>query len=188
MTPKRNIIGLTGHKGSGKDEAATALVQCGFVHLKFAMPLKLMLRSLLNFRQVNPAEIERMIEGDLKEVDTSALDGRSPRHAMQTLGTEWGRREIGDDLWTGVVRDRAAKEMCHVVISDVRFPNEAEMVRALGGEVWRIARPGCAGDGHTSETEMESIEPDTVIWNDGPSAFRFRSEVTLIWQGRFGAH
>ena len=183
---KKRIIGLTGHKGAGKDEAATALVQAGFVHLKFAAPIKVMLRALLNFRQVNPADIERMIDGNLKEVPADALSGETPRHAMQTLGTEWGRRQIAPDLWTSIVIARAGLEHCNVVISDVRFPNEVEVIRELGGEVWRIARPGCRGDGHLSETLMDGIDPDHVVWNDGPCPHRFRSEIGLVWQARFG--
>jgi hypothetical protein len=54
------------------------------------------------------------------------------------------------------------------VIDDVRFPNEAAMIRELGGELWRIERPGIAYDGdHESEGGLEDITPDRVIVNDG---------------------
>ena len=58
-----------------------------------------------------------------------------------------------------------------VVTDDVRFPNEAAMIRDLGGELWRIERPGITYDGdHSSEGGLEDITPDQVIVNDGTIA------------------
>jgi hypothetical protein len=83
-----------------------------------------MTRHLL--REIGHCEddVERMIEGDLKEAVHPEL-GVSPRHLMVTLGTEWGRDAVHPDLW---VRIWAASlpEAAHVVAEDVRFPNEVE--------------------------------------------------------------
>jgi hypothetical protein len=55
-----------------------------------------------------------------------------------------------------------------VVIDDVRFPNEAEMIRNLGGELWLVDRPGVAYDGdHASEGALADVLPDAVINNSG---------------------
>ena len=57
-----------------------------------------MLRKLLACPGADAGMIRRMIDGDLKEAPTPLFEGRTPRHAMQTLGTEWGRDRIGRDL------------------------------------------------------------------------------------------
>jgi len=90
---------------------------------------------------------------------------------MQTLGTEWGRACIHPDFWVMIARAKTQRIMNYgmpVVIDDVRFANEATMIRELGGELWRIERPGIAYSGdHSSEGGLEDITPDRVIVNDG---------------------
>ncbi|GJD31478.1 hypothetical protein PMNALOAF_2737 [Methylobacterium adhaesivum] len=136
------VVGITGLAGSGKSTAAERLIsRHGFERGKFANALKEMLRTLLRYRGADEATIERMIEGDLKEVPSPLLNGRSPRHAMKTLGTEWGRDEINEDLWVdtetaSVLRRKPEK----IVFDDVRFPNEVAAIRRLGGQIWRVSR------------------------------------------------
>ena len=97
--------------------------------------------------------------------------GVSARHMMQTLGTEWGRACIHPDFWVMIARAEAQRHLADsrsVVIDDVRFPNEATMIRDLGGELWRIERPGVSYDGdHEREGGLDDITPDRVIVNDG---------------------
>jgi hypothetical protein len=93
---------------------------------------------------------------------------------MQTLGTEWGRACIHPDFWVMIARAETQRIMADdrsVVIDDVRFPNEAAMIRDLGGELWRIDRPGVTYSGdHSSEGGLEDITTDRVIANDGTIA------------------
>lgn len=133
------LIGLVGAKQSGKTSVSNLLVdEYGFVRMRFADGLKTMLRAL----GLNDAQLE----GSDKEVPSDLLGGLTPRRAMQTLGTEWGRDLIHPDLWRNVVWG-AVKQAHHanpnvrIVIDDCRFPNEYAMVRALHGEVWRVRRP-----------------------------------------------
>lgn len=167
------IIGLSGLKGSGKSEVARRLIQNhGFVRGKFAGSLKEMLRVLLAYRGVGAATIERMIEGDLKELPTPHLNGRSPRHAMVTLGTEWGRDLIHPDLWVDVEVDRISRFRAvapRIVFDDVRFENELDAIRRLGGPIWRVDRPGLAFGEHVSE----HLRPDAdlTLQNIGTLAY-----------------
>lgn len=112
----------------------------------------------------------------------------TPREAMQLLGTEWGRRCYPDTwirygfkkasaLLDGVrVRSKPADavqgtsgrgssiiERCDLVlVTDCRFVNEAAAVRAAGGRVWRVLRPGVGLTGeaalHPSEIEQDRPE------------------------------
>ena len=86
----------------------------------------------------------------------------TPRYALQTLGTEWGR-DCYDTVWADLgVRRALATPALTVVITDCRFANEAESVRRADGEVWRVVRPGAGLAGaeglHPSEAEQESPE------------------------------
>ena len=55
-----------------------------------------------------------------------------------------------------------------VVADDLRYPNEAETVGALDGQIWRVHREGIEVDNdHTSETLIDSILSDYTIDNDG---------------------
>jgi hypothetical protein len=154
------IIGLCGLAGAGKSTARIGLCLRGWHWRPFAGPLKAMLQAM----GLNPDETD----GALKEAPCALLGGKTPRHAMQTLGTEWGRMLIDPDLW---VRSWAARlpEDGDVVADDVRFRNEAEAIRDLGGRVIMIVRPGLVSAGtHVSEKMM--FEPDETIVNDGDRA------------------
>jgi hypothetical protein len=136
MTPKR-VIGFTGPAGAGKSTAAGLLVRkwCAS-SLPFARPLKTMLTAF----GVPHENLYGTPEQKAEPLDL--LCGHSARHAMQTLGTAWGRA-LGPDLWV-----RAWQREAHValrlgatiVVDDVRFPNEAEAVRAMGGTIIQIVR------------------------------------------------
>jgi hypothetical protein len=174
------LIGFTGRKGAGKDTAAAVLVSRGFELLKFAGPLKAMLRTLLEVQGADAETIERMIEGDLKEVPSSYLGGRSPRHAMQTLGTQWGREQINGEFWVQAAV-AAARQHDHVVFADIRFPNEAAAIREAGGRVFRITRPSMVDDdAHVSERLIDELEVDGELLNDFSNVAAFQAHVAEL--------
>lgn len=75
---------------------------------------------------------------DLKQHAVRA-GGLSPRAALQTLGTEWGRAVLGDQVWIEhAYREASRLREPLVVITDGRFRNEVEFVRAVGGKALRI--------------------------------------------------
>ena len=159
------LIGLySPAPGCGKTTAANLFIE--HQRVSFAAPLKRAVWSMLNdlglggFRYAYEDK-----EAIIPEIGVSA------RHMMQTLGTEWGRACIHPDFWVMIARaetQRIMNDGGSVVIDDVRFPNEATMIRDLGGELWRIDRPGVIYSGdHSSEGGLEDITPDRVIINDG---------------------
>lgn len=162
------LIALTGGKGSGKDTFAQVLVEeFKYIHTRFADPLKNMLRTLFREAGLDP---EDYIEGPFKETPLDILGGKTPRHAMQTLGTEW-RDLIDRKLWSRLWQARVElllKEGQPVVVTDCRFIHEAATIRNMGGFIFRIDRPTRRNDDkHVSETEMDLIEPDEIILNMG---------------------
>lgn len=153
----QEIIALTGFIGAGKTEVAKILVRdYGYERVRFAGPLKAMLRAL--------GCTEAEVDGDQKEVPSDLLCGITPRTAMQTLGTEWGRNCIHPGLWVNAWKHSIAGK-AKVVVDDCRFPNEAEAVRELGGAIWRVERPGVGASEHASESQQ--LPMDTLLYNEG---------------------
>ncbi|WP_201271833.1 AAA family ATPase [Sinorhizobium meliloti] len=151
------LVALTGAAGSGKSTATRYLVEHhGYTLVKFAGPLKDMCRAL--------GLDDRQIEGDLKEVPCDILAGRTPRHAMQTLGTQWGRDCIAEDFWIRLWKMRAVQHK-RVVVDDCRFPNEADAVRKLGGMIIKLEGRGGIAGSHASEAGCG--QHDAVVTNDG---------------------
>jgi cytidylate kinase len=159
------IIGLCGFAGSGKSEVARVLIEeFGFERVKFGDGLKNMLRALLTTAGYDAGLIERYIEGDLKESVIPAL-GVTSRQAQIDIG-ENARRDWGADVWADIASQRLRlNDFDHVVLDDVRRPNEADAVRKLGGELWRVTRPGIVSNGHETERHADNLSPDNVIQN-----------------------
>lgn len=161
------VTGLIGLKGCGKSTVARVFADHGFTIVSLSSPLKAMLGVLLGARGVSAEESARMLTGDKKEQPHWALNGRSPRQAMQWLGTEWGRDLMAPTFWVDTWRDQAMRHS-RVVVDDVRFPNEVEAIRSMGGTLIRVVRPALvAGDTHISENHITSLKAEHQIMNDG---------------------
>jgi hypothetical protein len=164
------LIGLSGSAGSGKSTAAHYLVEKhAFMRVRFAGPLKAMTRAYLQSVAAYEDDIHRMIDGDLKEVPSDLMGGRTPRYWMQRLGTEFGRDLIAPDLWTSAFKLAASAYVSRgssVVVDDVRFENEVEALHRLGGSVVKIVRlcVGSHDSGHSSEA---GVPADMVLINNG---------------------
>jgi hypothetical protein len=177
------VIGIAGVAGAGKSSLAEVFEERhGLVRTPFAGPIKDMLSAFLRASGVTDLTIHRMVNEDLKEQPAPVLGGRSPRQAMQALGTEWGRSFITPDLWTESWRYRAGLELLRgipgVTVDDIRFPNEVAAVRSMGGVVIRVDRPGFTGVNlHPSEHQV--LEPDHVVINNG-SLTDLRAKAELL--------
>lgn len=175
------LIGLAGLARSGKDTAAEELArQLGLYRHAFADPIKRMLEQVFG---------NNFVAGDRERIDP--ISGVSYRKLMQTLGTEWGRA-VHPDLWTRVAKAKWewVKEGCPVdhsqgilenvmmgaldqhngmVISDVRFDNEAEWIRSEGGIIIHVDRDSAEKvgvEGHASEAGVTKIHGDLVVENN----------------------
>jgi hypothetical protein len=187
-------IGLSGYAGTGKTEAARFIEhQWGYQRQHIAEPLRRMIASLLSEYGYSERNIERFLTGEWKDGVVIPELGVTSRHLQITLGTEWGRRQIGDDIWAklwcsqatvGQLNDGKAR-----MNDSVRFPNEESAIRASGGLTILIVRPGtgpaafkwgrfgkllyrwfgCMWGVHDSE-RVDRLRPDHVVVNDGSIA------------------
>jgi len=174
---KPMIIGLTGYKRSGKTTVATLLAESGWQVESFAAPIRRAVADLLGMTQTQLDES--------KSDPVAWLDGLTPRALMQTLGTEWGRARH-PDLWVRALLRRISDELLsgfalQLVIHDVRFVNEAEFIRVIGGVVVRVDRPALRSyDPHDSEIPLPRHLVDYELPNHGDAtALAFELDALL---------
>lgn len=164
------LIGLTGRMGSGKSTVADHLCrEHGFTEYAFAEPIKAGLAAILG---ITPEELERQKRSHLPVFPGYEVGIRG---MMQTLGTEWGRSGIHPNFWL----DLAAQRLDHLaafsqegpaglVISDVRFENEADFVRQRGGVIVHIKNQtrDQGAWSHISEATLAIHDNDYVVQNN----------------------
>jgi dephospho-CoA kinase len=163
------IIGLSGYARSGKDEVAKILVsEFNFERVAFADAI----RDLLY--QMNPmvdvTRLQTVVDALGWDVAKKHPDIRG---YLQDLGVG-ARKLFGDNFWinqalnphiyehpiVGVNKD--------IVVTDVRFINEAETINSLGGQVWRIKRSGVDPvNQHVSEVALDYYKFDQILKNEG---------------------
>lgn len=173
------IIGLTGEPGKqagvGKDTVADFMTVCGdYKPIALAQPIKDGVCAMFNL----PSTV--FDNRDAKECPIHGI-GVSPRYLAQTLGTEWGRKLVRDDLWfrladrrIAALRDRGYTP----VVTDVRFPNEADWICRQGGSVVRVERPNIEPvAGHASEDGVDEHQVDYRLHNAGHDLDHLRRAV-----------
>ena len=152
------VVGLTGPIGSGKDTLALGLVErMGAKRVKFADPLYAMANALDS--AIHPDMPHSAKDAPLW--DRAGLPTR--RKVMETLGTEWGRA-LHTTLWLDAAKasiEAAAEEL--VVVSDVRFENEAEYIRSVGVLVHLYPNWDCPRTGHASDTRLAKHPRDVIL-------------------------
>ncbi|WP_328953684.1 hypothetical protein [Kitasatospora purpeofusca] len=167
-------IALIGRARSGKDTAAGVLAEYGVARLALADPLKLMAYDIDPVIGVEVLGVHAYSTIGLAEaVDRfgwEQVKDQFPmaRRFLQRLGTEGIRRHVARDFWIARCVNTAANAEGPVVVTDVRFENEVERLRAAGFEVWFIDRGAPDGD-HPSE-QLGPDHADRVIPNTGSLA------------------
>ena len=163
------IIGICGLIGSGKGTVGDILVEQGFTKVSFADKLKDGVATIFGWNRA-------MLEGDTDESRQwreqpddfwTQETGRNitPRIVLQEFGTECMRDGFDDSIWVSLLKKQMLDNPGDYVIPDVRFRNEQDMIRELGGEIWRVQRGdvpewyGCAMlDNTTGSNLMESYD------------------------------
>lgn len=163
------VVGISGYANHGKGECAKALISLGFVEVNFADTLKRILSAVYHL------PLEYFIDPVLKETPHSNLGGKTPRQAMQHVGTK-GFRTFFEDTWVNAWMRNAQAELNegnNIVVPDVRFPNEWRVLKSLSPSILvAVERPGFnLGEVYEDESEkhvelLRSVA-DVVLVNDG---------------------
>ena len=138
------IIGICGLIGSGKGSVGDILVEQGYTKVSFADKLKDGVATIFGYDR-------SMLEGDTDESRSwreqtdefwSKETGRTitPRIVLQEFGTDCMRNGYYDGVWVSLLKQQILDNPGDYVIPDVRFRNEQDMIRELGGEIWRVQR------------------------------------------------
>lgn len=139
------LIGICGRKGSGKSTLGKIIAEHALSQHRpvFFVPFAKFLKDMLAAAGL---PMEWFTDPAHKEQVKSLLQGKTPRHAMITLGTEWGRDMIGQEFWVGLWRhyvvdiDANHSWKSVVICDDVRFPQELQAIRDLDGFAVGICR------------------------------------------------
>ncbi len=156
------LLGITGKAGSGKDTFAKYFIeQHDFTRYAFAGPIKRMIEAGFGLTP------DIWDDREKKEQEIEWL-GRSPRYLAQTIGTEWGRELVHADLWL-LLAEQARCRHDNLIITDVRFDNEAQWIKEHGGHVVSIEARGMAVDNqkHASEGGVHPAYIDITVRNTG---------------------
>ena len=159
------IIGLTGYAQSGKDTIANILVEdYGYTRVAFADKI----RDFLY--EVNPM-VGCSPSGYLKDyVDLVGWDVAKQKPQVRRLLQDLGvgaRKVFGEDFW---IKQALVSTLKHqkLVVTDVRFINEAGTIRHFEGQIWRIKRNNVAAvNDHISEHELDGYHVDQIFTNNG---------------------
>lgn len=195
------IGGGTCVANSGKSSVADRLCRRhSFVEIALADPLKRFLQSTFEFTddQLWGPSALRDMSDDRYPCPALGGEGLTPRYALQSLGHAWGRR-CYEDVWLDVllrtinrlqnggysyqqrrglipcayIADDPIRPKTNVVVSDLRYKNEAEALRKAGAKLVRVRRQVISPTGaseHASETELcgwDDAMFDFVIENSG---------------------
>ena len=168
--PDNFIIGVSGYARAGKDTIGDYLAENhGFTKFAFADKLRETVHTLNPIVGIQSGAVPFVRWQDVindygydnyKETDY----GTEMRRLLQVMGTEVGREMISDTIWVDELN--AAKG--RVVVTDLRFPNEYNKIKTLGGMVWRVDRAGTKPvNPHKSETAIDDKTWDAHFHNDG---------------------
>lgn len=156
------IIGLSGYAKSGKDEVAKIIIseRPKWQVRKFSGKLKEVASILTG---IPPSMFES------QEFKKKYLPGwdMTVREFLQRVGTEGIRNGVHQDAWVNALFSEYYNHNFWI-ITDCRFPNEAQAIKDRGGKIVRIVRPGISAvNAHPSETALDEWEFDHLIHNDG---------------------
>ena len=138
------IVGICGLIGCGKGTVGDILVEQGFVKISFADKLKDGVAEIFGWDRA-------MLEGDTNESrqwreqrdnywsDETQMEV-TPRVVLQLFGTDCMRNGFNDGVWVSLLKKTILDNPGNYVVPDVRFANEQQMIRDIGGEIWWTKR------------------------------------------------
>jgi len=193
------IIAFGGRIGSGKSELAKICQDAGFKKLYFALPLKQLVADLIHVKLEEINDLKNVekdykfntmdyiflsketgIHANIVSDEMSKVEFKTVRQLLQFIGTDLIRK-YNTNWHVNKIREMIENGENDVdyVIDDIRFPNELNLVRELGGDCWFIIRPKIDNvSNHESETSLTWRDfGNRIIINDSNlNVFKFRWE------------
>jgi hypothetical protein len=160
-----NTIGLVGYSQSGKDTVADILVKnYGYTRVAFADKIREFLYGLNPMVTCSPTgylqDLVNLVGWDAAKQEPQV------RRLLQDLGNS-ARKTIDENVWVTLALGNIDVNQ-RVVITDVRFENEAMMIKLMGGQLWRVKRVGVGPvNDHVSESELEGYKVNQIFVNNG---------------------
>lgn len=162
------LIGLSGYAQSGKDTVASIFGEFGFERVAFA---DLMREAALAFDPIiSPGSVEPLRLSDVVaefDWDVAKVEIPEVRRTLQRLGTEVGRSLLGEDVWVNALFSRLDLDNQDYVVSDCRFPNEAQRIVDEGGLMVRVSRRFGPANDHLSEVALDGWDFNFRLINNG---------------------
>jgi hypothetical protein len=163
------IIGLGGYAQTGKDTVADYLVKHhNFTRVAYADRIREALFELdpiVTIASGSPVTLKPVI--DLYGWDEAKILFPEVRRLIQRFGTEVGRTIWDENFWVKQAFSKI-KQYENVVVTDVRFVNEAVAIQANGGKLWRVVRNNVGPvNRHSSEVALDNFDFDATIDNNG---------------------
>ncbi len=193
----KKIVGIGGPKGSGKDTLAKSPIFKNYLKLAFADSLKQLCSKsfgldmiiftdeiLKNMWFEQPFVVSfKHVHNFLKCIDSEKLSffsalciikdlyGRTfsgPRHILQYIGTDIIRKYISETYLLDIIGKKIVESELDVIVTDMRFENERDLLKKLGGIKILVERISMSTDTHISEISLGSLNDyDLVITNNG---------------------
>lgn len=182
------IIGITGRKFNGKDTLGDFFVtKYGYKRVAFADALKNACKEIFGLS-------DDQLYGDKKE-EIDEYWKTSPRTIFQFVGTDLFRNQlkiimpnIGDNIWLRVIEKKISDEIkkdpsVKIIVTDVRFSNECQMVKDFGGIVIRVKRDMINNnDAHPSELEIDKLNVTFEVPNNETKEKLYENTIQLLLQ------
>lgn len=165
ITPNYNLIGLTGYAQSGKDTVASILVEkYGYTRIAFADKIRDFLYGINPMVACSPTgylqDLVNLVGWD------NAKQEPQVRRLLQDLGIS-ARELIDENIWITAALSKVNEDE-RVVVTDVRFENEAIMIKLMRGQLWRVKRVGFGPvNEHVSESELDGYKVNQIFVNNG---------------------
>lgn len=203
----KTIISFSGRAHNGKTMLSDYLVENeGFVRMSVAHALKRICANLLGFPSIDEmnkhkteekkyvlkdADIKfladeseipcQFIKDELAKIDNTLT---SVRHALQYIGTDIFRKYDPDWHVNQLKKDINLSSNNKIVIDDVRFQNEFDVMSDMGAIMFFVIRPIIQNvSHHRSDEELNWRMFDKVIINDSTPDYAIKQMKNLIETG-----
>lgn len=163
-----SIFAIAGHMGTGKATATRFLVEkFGYTKLTFTGPIKDVVAAATGWPR-DRLEGATPEDREWREDPANIKYGRTPRQWLQFVGTELFRQQVDDNIWVDRMETEIhtlyEKGVRKIVVSDLQYPDEVQLMQKLGAVIIHLTAPGVASNfiHLSSERDPESSLKDVI--------------------------